>query len=333
MLQHEPLRNTGRFSLLGRVRAALEVRRRSPRTIEAYRSWVRRYVQFHTLRHPSTMGAAEVAEFLTDLAVRRRVSASTQNQALAALTFLYRDVLHQPLETAGVDVVAARRPQRLPNVLAREDVARVLAAMRGMPRLVALLLYGGGLRLMEALSLRVKDLDLTRAVVTVRAGKGNRDRVTVLPRNAVGPLRVHLQAVRRLHVRDLRAGAGFVELPEALRRKLPDASRSWEWQWVFPASRTYRCTETGERRRHHLHETVVQRAVSDAGRRAGLSMRVTCHTFRHSFATHLLENGYDIRSIQELLGHHDVRTTMIYTHVLNRGGRAVNSPADDLVLP
>jgi integron integrase len=332
MLPPDPTANRGRFSLLGRVRSALEVRRRSPRTIEAYSFWVRRYVHFHGRRHPSTMGPAEVGEFLTDLAVTKRVSASTQNQALAALQFLYRDVLHRPLEGLS-DVVSARRPQRLPNVLSREEVAVVLAQMRGATRLVALLLYGGGLRLMEALQLRVKDLDLERAVLTVRAGKGNKDRVTVIPRSVVAALRVHLHAVRRVHARDLRAGAGYVELPGALHRKLPAASRLFEWQWVFPAARSYRCPETGERRRHHKHESVVQRAVTDAGRAAGLTRRVTCHTFRHSFATHLLEDGYDIRSIQELLGHHDVRTTMVYTHVLNRGGRLVNSPADSLVLP
>ncbi len=325
----DPIRNTGRFSLLGRVRNALMVRRRSVRTIEAYTGWIKRYVKFHGLKHPATMGAAEVSAFLTDLAVRQRVAASTQNQALSALLFLYRDVLRAPLPLLG-DVVHARRPQRLPNVLSRADVAAVLREMRGVPRLVGLLLYGGGLRLMEGLQLRVKDIDLTRAVVTVRGGKGDKDRVTVLPRSAVGPLTVHLGRVRELHSRDLRAGAGYVELPTALRAKLPRAAQSWEWQWVFPATRTHISAETGERRRHHLHESVVQREVTAAGRRLALAQRVTSHTFRHSFATHLLEDGYDIRSIQELLGHTDVRTTMIYTHVLNRGGRSVNSPADAL---
>jgi integron integrase len=329
MINAGVLRNEGRFSLMGRVRRALLVRRRSPRTIEAYSAWIKRYIRFHGVKHPSSMGAAEVSAFLTDLAVRQRVAASTQNQALAALLFLYRDVLGAPLPLLG-DVVHARRPQRLPNVLSRRDVAAVLKEMRGVPRLVALVLYGGGLRLMEGLQLRVKDIDLERAVVTVRSGKGNKDRVTVLPRSAVGPLNVHLSRVRELHRRDLRAAAGFVQLPDALRAKMPRAAQSWEWQWVFPASRTHLCHETGERRRHHLHETVVQREVTAAGRRLTLPHRVTSHTFRHSFATHLLEDGYDIRSIQELLGHSDVRTTMIYTHVLNRGGRTVNSPADGL---
>jgi integron integrase len=332
MLGADPLRNPGRFSLLGRVRAALIVRRRSPRTIEAYTTWIKRYVRFHKLRHPAQMGAAEVSAFLTDLAVQQRVAASTQNQALAALVFLYRDVLRAPLPRIE-NVVPARQAQRLPSVLSREEVRQVLAEMRGDARLVALLLYGSGLRLMEGLRLRVKDLDLDRAVLTVRAGKGAKDRVTVLPRAAVAPLRGHLHRVRHQHVLDHRGGAGFVELPDALRRKLPRAAGAWEWQWVFPATRQYVDPATGERRRHHLHETVVQREITEAARRLGLPRRVTCHTLRHSFATHLLEDGYDIRSIQELLGHSDVRTTMIYTHVLNRGGRSVNSPADGLVLP
>lgn len=317
--------------LLERVRDALQVRRRSPRTIEVYTAWVRRYVQFHGVRHPATMGAAEVSAFLTDLAVRGRVAASTQNQALAALLFLYRYVLAAPLPPIE-NVTMARRPQRLPSVLARDEVRALLAEMQGDARLVALVLYGGGLRLLEGLRLRVKDLDLERAVLTVRAGKGAKDRVSVLPRSAVPALRAHLARVRAQHALDLRGGAGHVELPDALRRKLPAASRAWEWQWVFPATRQYVDRVTGERRRHHLHETVVQREVSAAARRLGIPRRVTCHTLRHSFATHLLEDGYDIRSIQELLGHTDVRTTMIYTHVLNRGGRVVNSPADGMGL-
>ena len=327
-----PLEHRGQYSLMGRVRAALHVRRRSPRTVEAYTAWIKRYIRFHGLKHPSTIGPAQVSEFLTDLAVKQRVSASTQNQALAALIFLYRDVLQSPLPRLG-NVVFARRAQRLPTVLSRQEVQRVLADVHGDARLVCVLLYGGGLRLMEGLRLRVKDIDLERAVLTVRAGKGDKDRVTVLPRGAVPALRAHLDRVRRQHVLDLRAQSGFVELPDALRRKLPSASRSWEWQWVFPATRHYVDAATRERRRHHLHESVVQREITEAARRLGIPRRVTCHTLRHSFATHLLEDGYDIRSIQELLGHTDVRTTMIYTHVLNRGGRAVNSPADGIVLP
>ncbi len=326
-----PLQHTGRFSLMGRVRTALLVRRRSPRTVQAYSSWIKRYVRFHGLRHPSTLGAAEVRAFLSDLAVRQHVAASTQNQALAALIFLYRDVLRQPLPMVS-DFAPARRAQRLPTVLTRDEVRAVLAAMEGTPRLVALVLYGSGLRLMEALRLRVKDLDLERAVLTVRGGKGDKDRVSVLPRAAIPLLRTHLGVVRQWHIGDRRAGAGGVTLPDALARKMPRAEYAWEWQWVFPATRQYVDRGSGARRRHHLHETAVQRAVTAAGERAGLSKRVTCHTFRHSFATHLLEDGYDIRTIQELLGHHDVKTTMIYTHVLNRSGRTVNSPGDTLTL-
>jgi integron integrase len=322
-------RKEGKYSLIGLVRQRMRLRRLSPRTEKAYVAWIKRFARFHGLRHPRLLGEKEVTEFLTHLAVKERVSASTQGQALAALLFLYRHVIRDPLPWLN-DVVRARRPARLPSVLTRDEVRFVLAEMRGVARLVALLLYGAGLRLTEALSLRVKDLDLERAVLTVRGGKGDRDRVSVLPRSAVAPLTAHLAAVRRRHEWDVRAGAGSVVLPDALARKLPAASRAWEWQWVFPATRLYVDRETSERRRHHLDASVMQRAVGDAARRAKLPKRVTCHTFRHSFATHLLEDGYDIRTIQELLGHRDVRTTMVYTHVLNRGGRTVNSPADVL---
>jgi integron integrase len=306
----------------------MRLRRLSPRTEEAYVAWVRRFVKFHGMRHPQILGEAEVTAFLTHLAVESRVSASTQNQALAALLFLYREVLGAPLTWLS-NVVPARRSTRLPNVLTREEVRHVVAEVRGVSRLVVLLLYGAGLRLMEALELRVKDLDLPQAMLTVRGGKGDKDRVTVLPRSAVALLTAHLRQTSERHRRDLGAGYGSVELPHPLARKIPGAERSWEWQWVFAATRLYRDSATGVLRRHHLHETVVQREVNHAARRAEISKRVTCHTFRHSFATHLLEDGYDIRTIQELLGHSDVRTTMIYTHVLNRGGRMVNSPADN----
>ncbi len=267
--------------------------------------------------------------FLSDLAVRRRVSASTQNQASAALLFLYREVLRTPLESPG-GVVRAKRPSRLPVVLTRAEVRAVLGQLDRQPHLVALLLYGAGLRLLEALSLRVKDVDLSRGELLVRDGKGGKDRVTMLPSTAAGPLARHLVWVRALHERDLAAGDGRVALPGALEHKCPAAGREWAWQWVFPASTRYRVPDTGERRRHHLHESAVQRAVRAAVLRAGIPKRATCHTLRHSFATHLLEDGYDIRTVQELLGHADVRTTMIYTHVLNRGGRGVRSPADSL---
>jgi len=256
------------------------------------------------------------------------VSASTQNQALAALLFLYGEVLGIPM-AAPADHLHAKRPVRLPSVLTQEEVARVLDGMDGVPRLMAGLLYGSGLRLMECCQLRVKDVDLARGELTVREGKGQKDRVTMLPQTVVPALKAQLARVRAQHARDVAAGGGHVALPGALRAKLGDAAaRSWPWQWVFPATRPYRDGATGELRRHHLHETVLQRAVTAAARAAAVPKRVTCHTFRHSFATHLLEAGYDIRTVQELLGHGDVRTTMIYTHVLNRGGLGVRSPLD-----
>ena len=306
-----------------------ELRRRhySPRTESAYVRWVRRYVRFHRLRHPRELGEREVIAFLTALAVRGRVSASTQNQALAAIAFLYRDVLGIPLgELQGI--ARAKRPVRLPTVLTREEIARVLHEMSDPTRLAAALLYGAGLRLREAMTLRVKDVDLERGEIRVREGKGRKDRVTVLPRSQLAPLRRQLARAARVHQLDLACGGGRVALPDALARKLPSAAREWGWQWIFPATRCYRDPVSGERRRHHLHESVLQRAVHSAALRAGVAKRVTCHTFRHSFATHLLEDGYDIRTVQELLGHRDVRTTMIYTHVLNRGGRGVRSPLD-----
>ncbi|MCX5756405.1 MAG: integron integrase [Gemmatimonadetes bacterium] len=296
---------------------------------EAYVGWIRRYVAFHGTRHPQLLGEREILAFMTHLAVSAKVSASTQNQALAALLFMYQQVLRQPIGDLS-RMVRAKKPARLPSVLTREETRLVMAEMRGVTRLVALLLYGGGLRLMESLRLRVHDVDFERQVLTVRGGKGDRDRVTVLPRAAIPALRAQLLNVQSRHVLDLTAGHGCVELPGALDRKIPSAPRAWEWQWIFPASRLYVDRATGEMRRHHLHETVVQRAVTEAARRSGVTRRVNCHTFRHSFATHLLEDGYDIRTIQELMGHRDVRTTMIYTHVLNRGGRTVNSPADHM---
>jgi integron integrase len=315
--------------LLEQVRTAMRTARYSRRTEDAYVAWVRRFVCFFDLRHPSALDAGDVRRILSALAVAGRVSASTQNQALAALLFLYREVLGSLM--GGLEgVVRAQRPHRLPVVLTRDEVRCVLDRLAGPSRLVVMLLYGGGLRLMEALELRVKDLDLPRGEVTVRSGKGDRDRVTVAPMSAMADFAAHLGGVQRLHARDVVAGAGAVELPGALARKAPALARSWAWQWVFPGTTIYIDRQTGERRRHHLHESAVQRAVQTAVSRAGLSKRATCHTFRHSFATHLLEDGYDIRTVQELLGHKDVRTTMIYTHVLTRGGRGVRSPADGL---
>ena len=312
-----------------RARAAMRLRRLSPRTERAYLRWMIRYWEFCGRRRPDQLGAAEVTAFLSHLATEAKVSASTQNQALSALLFLYRHVLGVDLPWLD-DLVRAKRSQRLPVVLTRAETKAVLDEVEGLPGLIAGLLYGSGLRLLEGCSLRVKDLNLARRRITVRQAKGDRDRVTVLPERLVEPLRAQLATAREQHERDLAAGAGWVALPSALRRKLPAAGREWPWQWVVPATRTYREVETGQRRRHHLHETVVQKAVREAALRCDLGKRVTCHTFRHSFATHLLEAGYDIRTIQELLGHRDVSTTMLYTHVLDRGVSGVVSPADQL---
>jgi integron integrase len=314
--------------LLERVRHAIRLRHYSPKTEKVYTNWIRRFVIFHGRRHPDELGAAELSAFLSDLAVRRQVSASTQNQALSALIFLYREVLGRDLPWLD-DVVRAKRVQRVPIVLTVDEVAALLDHLQGVHWLVASLLYGSGLRLMEAMRLRVQDLDLGKGEITVQMGKGQKCRRTMLPLSLRGPLAAHLERCRRQHQRDRRRGGGLVALPGALARKYPGASREWCWQWVFPATKTYRDTATGERRRHHLHESAVQRAVKTAVREAGLVKRATCHTLRHSFATHLLEAGYDIRTIQELLGHSDLTTTMIYTHVLNAGGRGVRSPLDE----
>lgn len=313
--------------LLDRVRAALRSRHYSFRTERAYVGWIRRFILFHGKRHPDTMAEHEVGAFLTSLATDGKVSASTQNQALAALLFLYQTVLGRDLAWLG-GLVHAKRPARLPVVLTREEAMALLDRLDGVVRIVGSLLYGSGLRLLEVLQLRVKDVDLDRREILVRRGKGQKDRHTVLPAALVQPLRDHLTAVRALHEQDLAVGLGAVALPEALSKKYPSAPREWPWQWVFPASRTYADAVTGEIRRHHLHETVVQREVRRAARAAGITKPATPHTLRHSFATHLLESGYDIRTIQELLGHRDVSTTMIYTHVLNRGAAGVRSPLD-----
>ena len=313
--------------LLDQVRAAARLKHFSRRTEDAYVRWIRRFIVFFGKRHPRGLGPREIREFLSHLATTRKVAASTQNQALAALLFLYRAVLDVTLPPID-DVVRARKPSRLPVVLTREEVRAVLSELEGTPRIAAGLLYGSGLRLMEALRLRVKDLDFEMGQLVVRDGKGQKDRMTVLPTRLAPALREHLPRVRRLHVRDLREGYGAVYLPTALERKYPAAARSWGWQYVFPARRRSMDPRGGVIRRHHLAEGTVQHAVHRAVKRTGIVKPASCHTFRHSFATHLLEDGYDIRTVQELLGHRDVRTTMIYTHVLNRGGRGVRSPLD-----
>jgi integron integrase len=313
--------------LLDRVRGTLRARHYSPATEKAYVNWIKRFLGFHQFRHPREMGTAEIIEFLSYLATEREVGASTQNQAFAALLFLYRAVLD--LEIAGLDgVVRAKRPEHLPLVLTRTEVDGILSRMEGVPRLMAGLLYGAGLRITECARLRVKDVDFGRGEILVRNGKGAKDRVTVLPRGIMKPLHEHIERVRRQHEADLERGAGSVSLPYALDEKYPNAHREWPWQWVFPATRILRDQKTGHWQRHHLDVTVVQRELKFAVRVSGLSKPATCHTLRHSFATHLLEDGYDIRTIQELMGHRDVATTMIYTHVLNRGGRGVRSPFD-----
>jgi integron integrase len=324
-----PLRFTSLVVLLSACETRLRVMHRSARTIEAYLGWIRRFVVESGRKSPELMGPQEVERFLSTLAVRHRVSASTQNQALSALLFMFSQVLGKPLEYMH-DLVRARRPVTLPIVLSQSEVQRVLACMSGVTRLMVALLYGSGLRLAECCALRVKDVDFDRKQLCIRRGKGNKDRMTLLPSNLAHPLRVHLEGVATQHELDLAAGAGFVELPEALAVKYPSASRSWPWQWVFPASRKYLHETTNELRRHHLHETVLQRAVLVAARQAKVNKRVTCHTFRHSFATELLVAGYDIRTIQKLLGHTDVRTTMIYTHVVNRGPFGIQSPLEAL---
>jgi integron integrase len=312
------------------VRHAIRVRHYSIRTEEAYVGWIRRYVFYHHKRHPADLGPADISRFLTALAVERHVSAATQNQAMAALLFLYREVLGRDpgwLE----DIVRARRPARLPVVLSRAEVDRLLSALRGVTWIMAALLYGSGLRLSECLRLRVKDLDFPRHEIVVREGKGGTDRATTLARALEPPLAAHLERVRLRHIADLAAGCGRVALPTALADKYPNAATEWGWQWVFPASRISVDPRSGIQRRHHVHESVLQKAVHAAARSAGIAKPVGPHTLRHCFAPHLLASGYDIHTVQELLGHRDVSTTMIYTHVLNRGGRAVESPADHLL--
>jgi integron integrase len=313
--------------LFEEVRRVLRLKHYSLRTEEVYLGWIRRFVLAHGRRHPRELGADEVERFLSGLATQGNVAASTQNQALSALLFLYRQVLG--IELPWMEgVVRAKRPQRVPTVLSREEVTRLLACMEGRPWLVASLLYGTGMRLMEALRLRVKDVDFDRKEITVRDGKGGKDRHTMLPRTLVEPLRREVERAATLHAADLAAGFGAVWLPHALARKYPNAPRELGWQYVFPAQRRSRDPRDGIERRHHFDDALLSRALKRGCRAAAVAKPVSAHTLRHSFATHLLEAGQDIRTVQELLGHKDVATTQIYTHVLNRGGRGVVSPLD-----
>jgi integron integrase len=313
--------------LLDQVRTVARVRHFSLSTERAYVAWIRRFILFHNKKHPIEMAEAEIRQFISNLAVDAKISASTQTVALSAILFLYRDVLKKTLPY--IDHIERAKPsKKLPVVFTRSEVQAVLARLNGTHHLIASLLYGSGLRLMEAIRLRIKDIDFQRSEITVREGKGGKDRVTILPDSMVENLQAHLKKVRILHQDDLKAGYGRTQLPFALARKYPDAAREWGWQFVFPSLKLSGDPRSGVFGRHHLYPDHIQRAVKNAIRLAHIHKNGSCHTFRHSFATHLLEDGYDIRTVQELLGHKDVRTTMIYTHVLNRGGRGVKSPLD-----
>ena len=313
--------------LLDQVRAVIRVKHFSLSTERAYVGWIRRFILFHHKQHPKDMAETEIREFISHLAVNARISASTQTVALSALLFLYRQVLKRDLPYID-HIERAKQSKKIPVVFTRREVQAVLARLEGTHHLIASLLYGSGLRLMEAVRLRVKDIDFERGEIMVREAKGGRDRVTMLPASMREGLQIHLKRVRVLHQADLREGFGQVELPFALARKYPQAAQEWGWQYVFPSVKLSRDPRTSVLRRHHLYPDHLQRAVKKAIGFAQIHRNGSCHTFRHSFATHLLEDGYDIRTVQELLGHKDVSTTMIYTHVLNRGGRGVKSPLD-----
>ncbi|MDX2030319.1 MAG: integron integrase [Blastocatellia bacterium] len=316
-------------TLFDQIRTALRLRGMSYRTEQAYIDWARQFILFHRKRHPKEMGAEEIRAFLSALVNIRNVAPATQNQALHALLFLYREVLQIELPRIS-GLQPAKKPTKVPTVFTEEEVQRILEQMQGTKKLMARLLYGTGIRLNELLRLRVQDLDFGRNQIVVRQGKGNKDRLTMMPQSLRTPLREHLRGVKTAHEADLRAGFGAVLLPYALEKKYPEAAREWKWQYVFPAPRRSRDPRSGDERRHHLDPSMLQKAVREAIRKAGINKHGSCHTFRHSFATHLLESGYDIRTVQELLGHADVATTMIYTHVLNRGGLGVRSPLDKL---
>ena len=314
--------------LLEQYSDALRLKQYSPRTEKTYILWARSYILFHNKRHPKEMGTLEIRQFITHLVSEKTVSSSTQNQALSAILFLYRHVLHVQLDESELNEIRPQKAKSLPVVLSKEEARAVIRKMSGVPQLVTQIMYGSGLRIMEVLRLRVKDLDFANRQIIVRDGKGDDDRFTILPDSLIQPLQMHLQQVRHTHEIDISKGFGSVYLPFALERKYPNAHKEWIWQYVFPATSLFKDSKTGITRRHHLHETAVQKSTKEAARLAKIDKRVTPHTFRHSFATHLLQNGYDIRTIQELLGHKDVKTTMMYTHVLKLGGLAVKSPLD-----
>ncbi|MBV6394356.1 MAG: Tyrosine recombinase XerD [Anaerolineales bacterium] len=314
--------------LLDHYRDHIRLKQYSPRTEKTYLKWVREYILYHNKRHPKEMGAEQIRQFITHLVVERQASASTQNQAISAIIFLYRNVLNLQLDQSLLDFTRPKKGKRVPVVLSKEEARAVIAAMKPPYKLMAQIMYGAGLRLMECLRLRIKDIDFDNHRILVYDGKGGDDRVTMLPDSMIAPLRQHIERVQLLHKKDLAKGLGTVYLPGALEKKYPAAGKDWLWQYIFPASTLYADPATGHTRRHHIHETALQREIRTAAKIAQLEKRVTPHTFRHSFATHLLQSGYDIRTVQELLGHKDVKTTMIYTHVLNRGGLAVKSPLD-----
>jgi integron integrase len=320
-MQHPPRK------LLDQVRDVIRLKHYSYRTEETYVQWIRRFILFHNKRHPNEMGVPEIEAFLTHLAIAGNVTATTQNQALNALLFLYRHVLKQELDSR-IDAIRAKRPSRLPVVLSPAEAHSIIQNTTGIYRLLLQLLYGSGLRLNECLSLRIKDIDFAQSQILIRSGKGGKDRITLLPQTTIAPLRLQLQQAQQLHQQDLEQGYGATVLPFAYDRKQPNVDRQWIWQYVFPSSTRCKDPRSGKIVRYHLHESSLQKAVKQAVRQTQIPKRVSCHTFRHSFATHLLQNGYDIRTVQELLGHKDVKTTMIYTHVLNRGGRGVVSPLD-----
>lgn len=318
------------LELLNRTKATLRRMHYSIRTEKSYLRWIRQYLDFHDQRHPMGTGVSELEAFLNHLALDRRVAASTQNQALNAILFLYRKVLRDDQLDLTVNAVRAKRRKRMPTVLSKVELDKLLSCLRGKNKLRAQLLYGSGLRLMECLRLRVKDIDFHQRQITVRDGKGFKDRVTILPDQLHHAIKNHLQDVHIQHAQDLDRGYGKVYLPYALSIKYPKAESEWPWQWVFPSPRLSRDPRSGQIRRHHLNPSGIQKAIRKAARMAKIPKHVTPHTLRHSFATHLLDNGYDIRTVQDLLGHKDVKTTMIYTHVLQRGPFAVKSPLDEL---